>query len=200
MSIPLLVFVQFLEPGLRRCTCRNEQNPLALIKLKVLLLGHKVDLDLSACLLNISVLHCGISHCDRIAGIQFVYVRSMKLFGRGRRDICKVCYQNPYPSRLECSRNFSTESFRVGGQTTSAICGSLVRRAVECKAVNEGPWPEPITSNTALIAAVFETAFIIPPVLAAFASFAALIQVTAVYYTIHKIFILTTIPVDLDCT
>lgn len=133
MSIPLLVFVQFLEPGLGRCTCRNEQNPLALIKLKVLLLGHKVDLDLSTCLLNISVLHCGISHYDRIAGIQFVYVRSMKLFGRGRRDICKVCYQNPYPSRLKCARNFSTESFRVGGQTTSAICGSLVRRTVNTR-------------------------------------------------------------------
>lgn len=52
----------YLELPVR--TCRNEQDPLALIKLKVLLLGHKVDLDLSTSSMDISVLHHGISHFD----------------------------------------------------------------------------------------------------------------------------------------
>lgn len=82
-----LAYVQFLGPELRKCTCWNKQDPLALIKLKVLLLGHKVDLDLSTSLLDISILHRGIGHYDKIASIQFVYSRSMRLFGRGRRDI-----------------------------------------------------------------------------------------------------------------
>lgn len=126
----LLAFSQTLQPELDRCTCRNEQNPLALIKLKVLLLRHKVDLDLSTGLVDVSILHRRISHYNRIASIQFEYGRSMKLFGRGRRDILVFCYQNPYPSRLKCARNFSTESFRVRGETISAVYDSLVRLAV----------------------------------------------------------------------
>ena len=84
---PLSAFYSLLFLRVQNCTCRNEQNPLALIKLEVLLLGHEVDLDLSTGPLQISVLHFGVRHFDWIVVFQFVYIRGMKLFGRGRRDI-----------------------------------------------------------------------------------------------------------------